>query len=129
MWAGLGYYRRARYLLQGARHVCDSLGGVFPTTSAALQTIPGVGAYTGNAIASIACGQPVAVMDANVIRVVSRLFTIKGDPGQREVLDTLNAAAAKLLDPARPGDFNQVCCCCYGVNIKEKSPVCPSTRQ
>lgn len=113
MWAGLGYYRRARFLLQGARHVCDALGGVFPTTSSELQTIPGVGAYTGNAIASIACGQPVAVMDANVIRVVSRLFTITGDPGQREVLDKMNAVAGKLLDPGRPGDYNQVLGCVY----------------
>lgn len=108
MWAGLGYYRRARYLLQGARHVRDVLGGTLPTTSAELQAIPGVGAYTGNAIASIACGQPVAVMDANVIRVVSRLFTVAGDPTQRAVLDRLNGAAAALLDPQRPGDFNQV---------------------
>jgi adenine-specific DNA glycosylase len=66
----------------------------------------GVGAYTGNAIASIACSERVAVVDANVVRVLARLRCLAGDPKQATRLHA--ALADALLDPARPGDFNQV---------------------
>lgn len=66
----------------------------------------GVGAYTGNAIASIACAERVAVVDANVVRVLARLRCLAGDPKQATKLHA--ALAEALLDPARPGDFNQV---------------------
>ena len=71
-WAGLGYYRRARYLLDGAKHVMDKLNGTFPTTAKELLSIPGVGPYTSAAVASIAFGDKAAAVDGNVIRVVSR---------------------------------------------------------
>lgn len=67
----------------------------------------GVGAYTGNAIASIACGERAAVVDANVVRVLARLRRIAGDPKASTKLHA--ALAGALLDPGRPGDFNQVC--------------------
>ena len=139
MWAGLGYYRRAKYLLDGARYVEEQLGGTFPSTSKELQQIPGalcsaiiamgidewkrhapcypadvacpyagVGAYTGNAIASIACEEPVAVVDGNVVRVLSRLRKLAGDPTSKENKAMHVALADALLDPERPGDFNQV---------------------
>ena len=68
----------------------------------------GVGAYTGNAIASIACHEPVAVVDANVVRVVSRLRRLAGDPKSKAAVAAQTALADVLLDPERPGDFNQV---------------------
>ena len=68
----------------------------------------GVGAYTGNAIASIACHEPVAVVDANVVRVVSRLRRLAGDPKSKAAVAAQTAVADALLDPERPGDFNQV---------------------
>ena len=78
--AGLGYYRRARYLLDGAQHVMRNLGGALPTTARELQGIPGVGPYTSAAIASIACGERAAVVDGNVVRVLARLRRLAGDP-------------------------------------------------
>ncbi|BDA41049.1 Adenine DNA glycosylase [Coccomyxa sp. Obi] len=105
MWAGLGYYRRARYLLEGAKYVMEHHDGVFPKTSKELQKIPGVGAYTGNAIASITCSEGVAVVDANVVRVIARLRRMAGDP--RAAAKEYAALADALLDPERPGCFNQ----------------------
>ena len=67
-----------------------------------------MGAYTGNAIASIACTEPVAVVDANVVRVVSRLRRLAGAPLSKASVLQQTALADALLDPQRPGDFNQV---------------------
>ena len=75
-WAGLGYYARARNLLACARAVVAEHGGVFPRTEAELRTLPGLGAYTAAAVAAIAFGERAVVVDANVERVVARLFAI-----------------------------------------------------
>lgn len=107
MWAGLGYYRRARYLLMGAKYIVNDLAGAFPTTAKELSKIPGVGAYTSNAIASIACGERVAVVDGNVIRVLARLRRLKGDPRSSTMTKLFAELASQALDPERPGDFNQ----------------------
>ncbi len=104
-WAGLGYYTRARNLLALAQQVA---GRPEPRTAEAWRAFKGVGPYTAAAIASIAFGEAVAVVDGNVIRVLSRVA------GLRERLKD-GAAAAKrvapwadaLVDPRRPGDFNQ----------------------
>lgn len=72
-WTGLGYYRRARYLHEGAKKVVDQHGGRLPRTAEALRKIPGIGPYTAGAIASIAYGEVSPVVDGNVIRVLSRL--------------------------------------------------------
>ena len=107
MWAGLGYYRRARFLLDGAKYIVNDLGGHFPQTAKELMKIPGVGAYTSNAIASIACGEQVAVVDGNVIRVMSRLRQLGGDPRSAAMTKLFADVAQQALDPERPGDFNQ----------------------
>ncbi|KAL4419664.1 hypothetical protein ABPG77_000561 [Micractinium sp. CCAP 211/92] len=107
LWAGLGYYRRARYLLDGAKYIVGQCGGRFPTTAKELQSIPGVGAYTSAAIASIACGERSAVVDGNVIRVLARLRAVAGDPRSAAMTKLWADLADALLDPERPGDFNQ----------------------
>ena len=107
LWAGLGYYRRARFLLEGAKYIVNDLEGEFPRTAKELQKIPGVGAYTSNAIASIACGEQVAVVDGNVIRVMSRLRRLGGDPKSSAMTKLFADVAQQALDPKRPGDFNQ----------------------
>ncbi|GAB4814983.1 hypothetical protein N2152v2_002029 [Parachlorella kessleri] len=107
MWAGLGYYRRARFLLEGAKYVMEQLGGQFPRTSKELQKIPGVGAYTGNAIASIACSERCAVVDGNVVRVLARLRRVGADPRSGAAVKLFGELAAALVHPDRPGDFNQ----------------------
>lgn len=107
MWAGLGYYRRARYLLEGAKYVMSDLNGKFPRNAKDLQKIPGIGAYTSCAIASTACGEEVAVVDGNVVRVLSRLRKISGDPKNAGMVKLFADLAQKTLDHERPGDFNQ----------------------
>ncbi|PNW86324.1 hypothetical protein CHLRE_02g082000v5 [Chlamydomonas reinhardtii] len=105
MWAGLGYYRRARYLLEGAKFVAGQLGGTFPTSAQELLKIPGVGPYTSAAVASIAFGSPAAAVDGNVIRVLSRLRALPGDPTKLGAAHT--AMAGEVLDGGRPGCYNQ----------------------
>ncbi len=100
-WSGLGYYRRARMLHAAAKVVAGKLGGKFPATAAELLELPGVGRYTAAAIASIAFGEPVAVVDGNVERVLQRVS------GRRLAGEKLWDAAEQLLDRTRPGDFNQ----------------------
>jgi len=101
LWSGLGYYRRARMLHRAARQVVNELGGAIPQDAVSLRTLPGVGRYTAAAIASIAHGEPVAVVDGNVERVLSR---IDGEPR-----DNTSAwpRAQQLLDQRHPGDWNQ----------------------
>ena len=100
-WSGLGYYRRARNLHAAARVIVRQLEGEFPRSSQDLRTLPGIGRYTAAAVASIAFGEAVAVVDGNVERVLSRLR------GQGIAGEDFWLAAQTLLDSRRPGDFNQ----------------------
>lgn len=85
------------------------LGGVMPTTAEALaHQLPGVGRYTAHAIASIAFGQPVGVVDGNVVRVLCRHRAIGALSSSKEVLEALWGLADETVCPERPGDFNQV---------------------
>ena len=102
-WAGLGYYARARNLLACAREVAR-LGG-FPNTEEGLRALPGLGAYTAAAVAAIAFGQRAVVVDANVERVVSRLFAIADPlPAGRTAI---RAATDTITPDERAGDFAQ----------------------
>jgi A/G-specific adenine glycosylase len=100
-WSGLGYYRRARMLHAAAKVVVRERGGKFPAFAEELRGLPGVGRYTAAAIASIAFGEPVAVVDGNVERVLQRVA------GTRLAGEQFWLAAEELLDRERPGDFNQ----------------------
>lgn len=102
-WSGLGYYRRARSLQRAAREIAGK--GVFPGSAAELMELPGVGRYTAAAVASISFGEPVAVVDGNVKRVLERVFAGKVTPGAGE--EQYWEMAKRLLDRRRPGDFNQ----------------------
>jgi A/G-specific adenine glycosylase len=98
-WSGLGYYRRARNLHAAAKMVEEL--GAFPRTAESLLELPGIGRYTAAAVASIAFDEPVAVVDGNVKRVLHRITG-------RELSEKENwQVANELLDPRRPGDFNQ----------------------
>ncbi|KAM9244451.1 adenine DNA glycosylase isoform 2-T2 [Dugong dugon] len=108
LWAGLGYYSRGRRLQEGARKVVEELGGHMPHTAETLQQLlPGVGRYTAGAIASIAFGQATGVVDGNVVRVLCRVRAIGADPSSTLVSQQLWSLAQLLVDPVRPGDFNQ----------------------
>ena len=104
-WAGLGYYARARNLLAAARAIAADHGGCLPDTEAALRALPGFGDYTAAAVAAIAFGRRAVVVDANVERVVARLFAIGAPlPGARKAI---RAAADTVTPDARAGDFAQ----------------------
>jgi A/G-specific adenine glycosylase len=103
LWSGLGYYRRARMLHKAAQVVAAGAQGI-PETSAGLLALPGVGAYTAAAVASIAFGERVAAVDGNVERVLCRLRGWHAKGGHARNLEKL---AARLVDEHRPGDFNQ----------------------
>lgn len=107
MWEGLGYYSRARNLLNGARQVMRDYGGSLPPDPAQLRKISGIGPYMAGAIASIAFGIPVPAVDGNVIRVVSRLCSIREDVSVPAVRRKIESFAADLVPPDRPGDHNQ----------------------
>ncbi|GAB4305578.1 MAG: A/G-specific adenine glycosylase MutY [Candidatus Bipolaricaulota bacterium] len=99
VWAGAGYYRRARDLHRLAQAVAET---GLPTTAAELEELPGIGPYTAAAVASIAYGEPVAAVDGNVRRVLARLFAVE-EPGGR----WLQKVAEGLLDREDPGTWNQ----------------------
>ena len=106
-WQGLGYYSRARSLLRAARIVHTEHRGRLPRTVDELRALPGIGPYTAGAIASIAYDVRAAVVDGNVIRVLSRLHALRGDPTRAPLKAELWRRAAESVPAARPGDFNQ----------------------
>ncbi|GIW71063.1 MAG: A/G-specific adenine glycosylase [Planctomycetota bacterium] len=111
-WAGLGYYRRARALWAAARRCCALHGGRVPAEPAALAALPGVGAYTAGAIASIAFGAAVPALDGNAVRVLARLLAVTEDVSRvaaRRRLETEAAALAlrAAAEPDGPGAWNQ----------------------
>ena len=100
LWSGLGYYRRARSLHAAAQKIAEEGSGV-PRTSEGLRALPGIGRYTAAAIASIAFGEPLAVVDGNVERVLERL------DGRSRSGEQVWQRAQDLLDPQHAGDWNQ----------------------
>jgi A/G-specific adenine glycosylase len=107
-WSGLGYYRRARMLRDGARAVRERFGGRLPRDVNELQSIPGIGRYTAGAIASIAFHRPAPIVDGNVARILARLFAIDEALGTPALMRAAWKRAETLvtLAPA-PRDFNQ----------------------
>jgi A/G-specific adenine glycosylase len=101
-WSGLGYYRRARNLHACAKVIAFERGRKFPTSAVELRELPGIGRYTAAALASIAFGEPNAVVDGNVERVLQRVTGV----AELSIRDTWELAEA-LLARKRPGDFNQ----------------------
>jgi len=121
-WAGLGYYARARNLLACARAVAKDHGGVFPDTEQGLRALPGVGAYTAAAVAAIAFGRRAVVVDANVERVVARLFAISTSlPAARP---EIRARADSITPDARAGDFAQAMMDLGATVCTARNPAC-----
>src|SRR5688572_31827881 len=118
-WEGLGYYARARNLHRAALVVRDRMGGELPARASALRELPGFGEYTAGAVASIAFGEAVPAVDGNVRRVLARLYD-EPEPTAR----WLRERAAALVDPARPGDFNQALMELGATVCRPRSPDC-----
>lgn len=126
LWAGLGYYRRAQFLLQGAKKVVSDYGGVLPQTVAELLKIPGIGPYTAGAISSIVYGQSEPLVDGNVMRVFSRLLALKLEVGGGAMEKHCWKLARELVPAAHPGDFNQALMELGATVCKPTSPSCSS---
>ncbi|XP_030428977.1 adenine DNA glycosylase isoform X5 [Gopherus evgoodei] len=125
LWAGLGYYSRGKRLQEAAQKVVSELAGQMPATAEELQRLlPGVGRYTAGAIASISYGQATGVVDGNVIRVLCRVRCIGADSSSPAVADRLWDLANALVDPARPGDFNQAMMELGATVCTPRAPLC-----
>jgi A/G-specific adenine glycosylase len=107
LWAGLGYYSRARNLHRAAKEIVARHGGRFPCELDAALALPGIGRYSAAAVLSIAYGTPLAVLDGNVARVLARLGAIRGDLRAPGRWAKLQQTAQELLATRSPGDWNQ----------------------
>jgi A/G-specific adenine glycosylase len=107
LWEGLGYYRRARQLHAAARKIVAEHGGIFPTNPEAVRQLPGIGRYTAGAILSIAFDLPQPILEANTIRLHSRLLAYRGDPTSSTGQQQLWQLAEALLPNSGCGEFNQ----------------------
>ena len=134
LWSGLGYYHRARRMHQAAKVIVRERGGQFPQTAEEWLELPGIGRYTAAAIASIAFGEPVAVVDGNVERVLQRLIgsgkqtRVSPTDGRTRGTATRESAwqqADALLDRTRPGDFNQAMMELGATICTPRAPQCP----
>lgn len=124
LWQGLGYYSRARNLHAAAKYVAFELGAVFPSSYKGLLKLKGVGEYTASAVASICYDEPVAVVDGNVYRVLSRIFGIDTPIDSTAGRNEFRKLAMELLDPGRPSEFNQGLMEFGALQCKPRLPEC-----
>lgn len=106
-WQGLGYYSRARNLQTGVREALERYGGILPQTRKEVESLTGVGSYTAGALLSIVCGQAEPAVDGNVLRVFSRLFSLKQLMTSAKGKQAVTAKVREVIPADRPGDFNQ----------------------
>lgn len=123
-WEGLGYYSRARNLHRAAKQILKEHRGQFPDGETAIRGLPGVGPYTAAAVLSIAFDKPFAVLDGNVIRVLSRVFAVEHDVRLSSTKRALHSVADALLDRTRPGAFNEALMELGAMVCTPKSPRC-----
>jgi A/G-specific adenine glycosylase len=124
LWEGLGYYSRARNLHAAARWVMASHGGVLPETSTELMAMPGVGLYTAAAIASIAFGEPVPVVDGNVLRVFARFWGIEEPVREAVVAEEIRRRLKPVIRHVNPSHFNQAMMEIGALICRPRNPKC-----
>jgi len=122
-WQGLGYYQRARNLHRSAKAIVRDHGGRVPEDERTLRRLPGFGPYTTAAVLSIAFGQPLPVVDANVRRVLMRLQGLTG-PAEAAVDKALRPFLEKVFPPSSPGDFNQALMELGALVCRSRNPQC-----
>ena len=125
LWEGLGYYSRARNLHRAAQSVVRDHGGTVPRDPAEFRALPGVGPYTAAAVLSLSFGEPLAVLDGNVIRVLARVFAVDADSRSGRVRSALQDLATALLDRQRPGRWNESVMELGATVCTPRSPACP----
>ena len=106
-WEGLGYYSRVRNMQTAAQQIMNEFNGEFPSTYEGISSLKGIGPYTAGAISSIAFNLAQPAVDGNVMRVLARLFEVNHDIGNPSNRKIFQAMMEILIDPERPGDFNQ----------------------
>ncbi len=126
VWAGLGYYSRARNLRAAAQRVVGEFNGELPGDVGSLRSLPGIGRYTAGAIASIAFDRPEPVVDGNVARVLSRLRGIRDDVKKPATIRRLWQEAADLARGPHPGDLNQALMELGATVCTPRAPRCPA---
>lgn len=124
MWAGLGYYARARNAHRCAQQIRDEYGGVFPDSQHALESLPGIGRSTAGAIRAQAFGQRGIVLDGNVRRVLARYFAVPGWPGEQRTLGKLWSFAEELTPDRRCADYAQAMMDLGAMVCTRSSPKC-----
>ncbi|WP_422092246.1 A/G-specific adenine glycosylase [Tenacibaculum ovolyticum] len=124
LWQGLGYYSRARNLHFTAKHIANEFNGVFPKSYKELLKLKGVGDYTASAIASICYDEPVAVVDGNVYRVLSRYFGISTPINSTKGIKEFKELAQTLIDKSQPGIYNQAIMDFGALQCKPQNPLC-----
>ncbi|MGB3543145.1 A/G-specific adenine glycosylase [Rubrivirga sp.] len=124
LWEGLGYYSRARNFHRAAQTVTSEHDGVVPSDRDAFRALPGVGPYTEAAVLSLAYGVPLAVLDGNVIRVLSRAFALEDDVRLGPTKKALQRLADDLLDTEQPGRWNESVMELGATICTPKSPAC-----
>lgn len=123
-WSGLGYYRRAKNLRAGAQYVQREHQALLPDDADALREIPGIGAYTAGAIASIAFDRPAAAIDGNVIRVLARIEGLRGKRTDARLKDAIAQTAEALAHGLRPGDWTQALMELGATLCRPREPLC-----
>ncbi|MEK9728153.1 MAG: A/G-specific adenine glycosylase [Candidatus Margulisiibacteriota bacterium] len=123
-WEGLGYYSRARNLHKTAKIICNRLNGKIPNNEKALQKLPGIGPYIAAAVASIAFNETTAVVDGNVLRVITRFFGIKDDITKDQTKEKVKKRLDQIIKTVPPSDFNQGLMELGALICKPKSPKC-----
>ena len=126
LWEGLGYYSRARNIHRTARKIVTEFDGEFPADVTALQTLPGIGRYTAGAIASFAFDLPAPIVEANTLRLYSRLLGYRGDPRSSSGQKLLWEFAARILPRKQPGEFNQAVMELGATVCTPSQPACPA---
>ncbi len=126
LWENLGYYSRARNLHTAAKEVLARWGGRLPQNAKDLLTLPGIGEYTASAILSIAFAEPVAAVDGNVSRVVSRLFALRSPLGSPESRRQVRDQVDRLLSQRHPGESNQAIMDLGATVCTPRQPSCSS---
>ena len=124
LWQGLGYYSRARNLHFTAKFVVENHQGIFPNTYDELLKLKGIGTYTAAAIASFSVNEPVAVVDGNVFRVLSRVFNVTYDISQNSTKKYFIELAQKLLSTTEPNLHNQAIMDFGALQCVPKNPSC-----
>ncbi|HEY3172202.1 MAG TPA: NUDIX domain-containing protein [Thermoanaerobaculia bacterium] len=124
-WSGLGYYARARNLRRAAIEIVRDRGGVIPREPSALRQLPGFGDYMAAAMASLAFGQQIPAVEANVERVLSRLFALPGRAGSRALRDRVTSRARELLPARRAGEVTAALMDLGQLICTSRRPSCP----